>query len=272
METQSKGSRGRRARFLQIALNTHLQRLPNLTVDGRFGPQTEAAVRDFQKFAGVPIDGIAGAETWKALLRPAKIPSPNLLKFKRELGTSSDFVEHVRILEGTHKDQKQLFEALANFHNTAGGARYLLTARTPGIIDFRHFFAGAAQAYCAAVSRRLGVPGAAGRGNALLLGVANELMQCVDEATHRKMNSCFAREDLGSNRLGAEFGKLVIIRKAEASRESVSQLLSGYLVRVAPQPPKAIADVALSGAPAVLAETIAAIVLGLLDAIVPEAY
>jgi peptidoglycan hydrolase-like protein with peptidoglycan-binding domain len=41
-------------------------------VDGDFGPQTEAAVRAVQARAGLPADGVAGVETWAALVAPYK--------------------------------------------------------------------------------------------------------------------------------------------------------------------------------------------------------
>jgi len=48
-----------------------------LKADGRYGPKTEAAVRDFQAKAGVKVDGIAGAVTLAVLdarLATAKMP------------------------------------------------------------------------------------------------------------------------------------------------------------------------------------------------------
>ena len=40
----------------------------NLAADGIFGPTTEGAVKDFQEFKGLPVDGIVGPLTWKKLI------------------------------------------------------------------------------------------------------------------------------------------------------------------------------------------------------------
>jgi peptidoglycan hydrolase-like protein with peptidoglycan-binding domain len=49
---------------LQTALNRHGAKL---TVDGIFGPLTEAAVKIFQKVRGLVPDGIVGPVTWSKL-------------------------------------------------------------------------------------------------------------------------------------------------------------------------------------------------------------
>jgi peptidoglycan hydrolase-like protein with peptidoglycan-binding domain len=40
----------------------------DVTVDGIFGPQTEAGVKTMQGFFGITVDGIVGPVTWQALV------------------------------------------------------------------------------------------------------------------------------------------------------------------------------------------------------------
>jgi peptidoglycan hydrolase-like protein with peptidoglycan-binding domain len=57
-----KGSRGLPVRRLQHRLSTH--GFDTKGVDGRFGPNTETAVKHFQSTRGLVVDGIVGPATW----------------------------------------------------------------------------------------------------------------------------------------------------------------------------------------------------------------
>lgn len=59
-----RGSRGQDVVLLQQALNQYGY---GLSVDGVFGPGTDAAVRDFQHRSGLSVDGVVGPNTWSAL-------------------------------------------------------------------------------------------------------------------------------------------------------------------------------------------------------------
>jgi len=56
----TEGAEGRQVSALQQALG-------GISVDGIFGPETEAAVKAFQERNGLSVDGIVGGETWGAL-------------------------------------------------------------------------------------------------------------------------------------------------------------------------------------------------------------
>jgi peptidoglycan hydrolase-like protein with peptidoglycan-binding domain len=81
--TIALGATGASVRRLQRAL----RRTPDLalTVDGIFGPQVEAAVKNFQQGAGLVVSGTVDALTWNAL--PDGGPMPIL-----EQGSSGEVV------------------------------------------------------------------------------------------------------------------------------------------------------------------------------------
>ena len=72
-------------------LQRALRRTPNLglAVDGVFGGQTEAAVKDFQQGAGLTVDGVVGPLTWAAL--PDGGPMPTL-----QQGSSGEVVKRLQ--------------------------------------------------------------------------------------------------------------------------------------------------------------------------------
>jgi peptidoglycan hydrolase-like protein with peptidoglycan-binding domain len=67
--TLARGSTGTRVRKLQHGMNTVFPAYSKLAVDGRFGPATEAVVREFQRRARIEVDGRVGPITTAMLLR-----------------------------------------------------------------------------------------------------------------------------------------------------------------------------------------------------------
>lgn len=70
-EVLKRGSRGNDVRAIQYFLNFlgfFNDRLPQINVDGIFGPATENAVRQFQSQYGLTVDGIVGRATWYAII------------------------------------------------------------------------------------------------------------------------------------------------------------------------------------------------------------
>ncbi|MFC4069639.1 peptidoglycan-binding domain-containing protein [Actinoplanes subglobosus] len=69
MPTLRQGSEGDAVRALQQVLTMGAAGLWVTTpqgTDGHFGKNTEAAVRAFQSWAGIPVDGVVGQQTWTA--------------------------------------------------------------------------------------------------------------------------------------------------------------------------------------------------------------
>lgn len=64
--TLKTGDKGQEVRNLQQILNTKGY---SLTVDGDFGPLTQAAVKNFQRANGLTDDGVVGPKTWEKLTK-----------------------------------------------------------------------------------------------------------------------------------------------------------------------------------------------------------
>lgn len=65
-----QGSRGQQVRQLQYmlqVLSDYLPTVPRIAIDGIFGPQTQAAVIAYQRFAGLTADGVVGPATWNSM-------------------------------------------------------------------------------------------------------------------------------------------------------------------------------------------------------------
>lgn len=66
----AEGSEGDYVRVLQewlSALSDTYPEIPKITVDGQFGPATDAAVRAFQNRFGITANGVVGAVTWDSI-------------------------------------------------------------------------------------------------------------------------------------------------------------------------------------------------------------
>ena len=64
------GSRGNAVRLMQERLKSisiYYPVIPDITVDGIFGPATQAAVIAFQQMMGITADGIIGQQTWELI-------------------------------------------------------------------------------------------------------------------------------------------------------------------------------------------------------------
>lgn len=66
-QTLELGASGDLVEALQRTLNARMKPSPGIGVDGDFGPETETAVKKFQKQEKLGATGIVNAETWKAL-------------------------------------------------------------------------------------------------------------------------------------------------------------------------------------------------------------
>jgi len=84
-----RGQSGRSVSLLQQQLKAQGY---DIEVDGKFGPQTQAAIKDFQRAHGCKVDGIVGPETLGAMF-PAQFPgrasnSPSAAQRRQQANTT----------------------------------------------------------------------------------------------------------------------------------------------------------------------------------------
>ncbi len=91
MAILKRGMAGEPVRRMQEALDIE-------NADGMFGPQTEKALRDYQKTQGIADDGIAGPDTF------AELELFELIELRT--GTSGDCVERLQVALGLDDDGK----------------------------------------------------------------------------------------------------------------------------------------------------------------------
>ncbi len=76
MSTLQMGAQGPAVSALQTELDLALGPATHLPVDGDFGPETRAAVEQFQRDHGLTVDGVVGPETSAALAEAARAKPP----------------------------------------------------------------------------------------------------------------------------------------------------------------------------------------------------
>ena len=67
----SSGTAVRELQFYLYLLSAYGTGIPAVSIDGSFGAATENAVRAYQRFAGLTVDGIVGRTTWNSLYSKA---------------------------------------------------------------------------------------------------------------------------------------------------------------------------------------------------------
>ncbi|MGN0706950.1 MAG: peptidoglycan-binding protein [Faecalibacterium sp.] len=69
----STGTAVRELQFYLYLMSAYESSIPSVSIDGQFGPATEAAVRAYQSFAGLTVDGVVGRATWDSLYGRASV-------------------------------------------------------------------------------------------------------------------------------------------------------------------------------------------------------
>jgi D-alanyl-D-alanine carboxypeptidase (penicillin-binding protein 5/6) len=147
------GASGQLVEALQRTLNARIKPAPGIGVDGDFGPETEEAVKKFQKQGKLEASGIVNAETWKALgpllMEDQPAPEPAVVNAEKSQksppdslggppfltckawaiidGTSGEF------LAGDHQDEKR--EPASTTKMMTAYLVSLLAQKDPKVLD-----------------------------------------------------------------------------------------------------------------------------------------
>jgi N-acetylmuramoyl-L-alanine amidase len=93
------GDRGREVVDLQTRLNTLGYDLGVRGIDGVFRPDTELAVKSFQRECGLLADGIVGTITWREIVESGYRPGDRLLYLRQPPLRGADVMELQRMLD-----------------------------------------------------------------------------------------------------------------------------------------------------------------------------
>ena len=67
LRSGSTGTAVRELQFYLYLMSAYESSIPPVSIDGKFGADTERAVRAYQRFAGLTVDGVVGRTTWNSL-------------------------------------------------------------------------------------------------------------------------------------------------------------------------------------------------------------
>ena len=67
LRSGSSGTAVRELQFYLYLMSAYESSIPAVNIDGQFGSATETAVRAYQRFAGLTVDGVVGRTTWDSL-------------------------------------------------------------------------------------------------------------------------------------------------------------------------------------------------------------
>jgi D-alanyl-D-alanine carboxypeptidase (penicillin-binding protein 5/6) len=96
-QTLESGANGDLVEALQRTLNARIKPSPGIGTDGDYGPETENAVKAFQKQEKLKADGVVNAETWKALgplvMDKEPAPEPAVVNAEKSQKSSPDALD-----------------------------------------------------------------------------------------------------------------------------------------------------------------------------------